>query len=303
MSIGFVILSHRSQDWRLLAKLLPRLRELGEVDIALHHDTYQSAVDTALVKRYGVRLIPPVGRTYWSHISKVFAIVRGLECLFRLPRPPRWYATLSPSCYPIKSAGEIVAQLSKLTADFYVDMREVDLQSTGLELDRYVEEAVAKRTIGHVPFVSRRGRFYWRPIRVRRPRSVIPFGKHFRLFHGSDWFLLGPQAVAHILDADIPQHPVTRFYLEAYSQAGTQSPCPVETLFQSILGNANHLVGQHRNWHYIDWNGVTDWHPRILTEEHWEQLTTSDALWARKFHPERSEPLRRRLGAEVLNRG
>jgi len=82
MSFGFVILSHRVKDWELLAQLLPRLRELGDVEIALHHDTYQSPADLSLVKRYGVRLLPPIQRTHWSHISKVFAIIRGLECLF-----------------------------------------------------------------------------------------------------------------------------------------------------------------------------------------------------------------------------
>jgi len=135
MSFGFVILSHRVKDWELLAQLLPRLRELGDVEIALHHDTYQSPADLSLVKRYGVRLLPPIQRTHWSHISKVFAIIRGLECLFRLPKPPRWYATLSPTCYPIKPASAIANQLNQLTADFYVDMRRVDFQSSGMALD------------------------------------------------------------------------------------------------------------------------------------------------------------------------
>ena len=301
MKIGFVILSHRSADWPLLAKLLPRLRELGDVEIVIHHDTFQSPADVALAKRYGVALLPPVERTRWSHISKVRAMLRGLEYLARLPSPPKWYATLSPSCYPIKSAADTVAQLSALTADFYVEMRKVDFQATGLELDRHIEEAIARRTIGRIPFLSKQGRFYWRPIRIRRLPATIPFGADFSLFHGSDWFLLGEQAVAYLLAADAWQHPVTQFYLTAYRQDRTQSPSPVEVVIQSLLGNAKCLNGVYHNWHYIDWKGVSDWHPRILTERHWPALLASKGLWARKFDLVQSARLLHRLDKEVLD--
>ncbi len=302
MSFGFVILSHRVEDWKLLARLLPRLRELGDVEIAVHHDTYQSPADLALVKRYGVRLLPPVQRTRWSHISKFFAIIRGLECLFRLPKPPRWYATLSPTCYPIKPASVIANRLQQLTADFYVDMRRVDFRSSGVELDKHVEEAVAKRTIGVIPFISRRRKFYWRSLRICRPRSVIPFGENFQLYHGSDWFVLGQRAVAYLLDLNIWEHPVVQFYLTAYPQNPSQAPSPVETVIQSLLGNAHQLRGQYRNWHYIDWRGTTDWHPQVLTEQHWTELLASDALWARKLDLERSAGLRQRLDTHILGK-
>lgn len=302
MSFGFIILSHRSEDWALLARLLPRLRELGDVEVILHHDTHQSPVNLSLVKQHGVHLLPSVGRTYWSHISKVFAVIRGLEQLFHLPNPPRWYVTLSPTCYPIKPASVIADRLNRLTADFYIDMRQVDFQSSGMELDRHIEEAVTYRTIGRFPFLSRKGKFYWRSLKIRRPQSAIPFGKHFRLFHGSDWFVLGAKAVDFLLSVNIRQHPVVRFYLEQYDQTKPQPPAPVEVVIQSLLGNAHHLQGEYRNWHYIDWEGVTDWHPHLLTERHWPAILASDALWARKLDLEQSAKLRQRLDTEILGR-
>jgi hypothetical protein len=124
--VGFVILSHRGTDWPLLARLFPRLRELPEASIALHHDTYQSPLNRELIERYDVQVVPAVGRTSWSNIINVFATVAGLEVLFRQPRRPRWYVTLSQSCYPIKSASHIAKILDGLTDDFYIDMRLVN---------------------------------------------------------------------------------------------------------------------------------------------------------------------------------
>lgn len=301
MVIGFIILSHRSIDWQLLAKLLPRLRDLGNVEIVIHHDIYQSPVDILLVKKYGVHLLNAIERTNWSHISKVTAILRGLKYLSGLSNQPNWYITLSPSCYPIKSASRIIAQLSKLKADFYIDMREVNFHSTGMELDMHIEEAIARRVIGYIPFISRRGSFYWRPIKVLRPLNIIPFSKDFKIFHGSDWFLLNQRTVKYLLEVCTNDHPLIKFYLKEFSQKKIQSPSPVEIVIQSILGNTTELYGEYYNWHYIDWSGVTDWHPHILTERHWSDLIASKALWARKFDLVQSAPLRTRLDTEVLN--
>lgn len=301
MTIGFVILSHRSVDWYLLAKLLPRLRELGDVEIVVHHDTYQSPTDTLLLKKYGVHLLPAIERTNWSHISKVMAIIRGLKHLSQLSNQPNWYATLSPSCYPIKSSSKITAQISILRSDFYIDMRQVNFQSTGMELDKHVEEAISKKVMGYIPFISKKGDFYWRPIKVFRSKREIPFNKEFKIFHGSDWFLLNQKSVSYLLEVFTHQHPLVKFYLEGFSKKGIQTPSPVEIVIQSLLGNATELVGAYHNWHYIDWSGVRDWHPHILTERHWSDIMTSKALWARKFDLVQSAGLRTRLEAEILD--
>lgn len=300
--VGFVILSHRGTDWPLLARLFPRLRELPEASIALHHDTYQSPLNRELIERYDVQVVPAVGRTSWSNIINVFATVAELEVLFRQPRRPRWYVTLSQSCYPIKSASHIAKILDGLTDDFYIDMRLVNFQASHLLLDKYVEDAIRKYTLCHIPFISRYGRFYWRPLKIYRPRSVIPFRDGFYVFHGSNWLVLSECAVEYLLRQDIACHPVTEFYLTQYDQQDDrQSPCPQEIVIQSILGNARELKGAYRNWHYIDWEGAKDWHPNVLTERHWSAIIASDALWARKFDLEKSATLLKRIDTEILD--
>ncbi len=300
--VGFVILSHRDTDWPLLARLFPRLRELPEASIALHHDTYQSPLNRELIEQYEVLVVPAVGRTSWSNIINVFATVAGLEVLFRQSRRPRWYVTLSQSCYPIKPASYISRILDGLTDDFYIDMRLVNFQVSHLLLDKYVEDAIKKRTLCYIPFISRHGSFYWRPVKIYRPRSIIPFGDSFHIFHGSNWLVLSEHAVEYLLSRDIALHPVTRFYLTQYDrQDSRQSPCPQEIVIQSILGNAPELRGVYRNWHYIDWEGARDWHPNILTERHWPAIVASDALWARKFDLKQSGTLLHRIDTEILD--
>ncbi|MGQ9896317.1 MAG: hypothetical protein ACUVR8_01970 [Acidobacteriota bacterium] len=54
------------------------------------------------------------------------------------------------------------------------------------------------------------------------------------------------------------------------------------------LENASHFNGVYQDWHYIGWEGTTDWHPHILTEQHWPAIRALDALWARKFDLEKA---------------
>lgn len=299
VKIGFIILSAKSFEWPLLARLLPRLREIPDASITIHHDTFQSTINLDICKKYDVKVIPTVGRTSWASITNVFATITSFKALFQQKKQPEWYITLSPSCYPIKPSKYIINKLSTLSKDFYVDMRLVNFKKSQLLLDKYVEEAIFKKTLFYIPFISRYRKFYWRPIKL--PRKDLPFGKDFHLFHGSDWFVLSQKAVAYLLESNLHNHPLVQFYLtKCPFENGLQKPSPQEIVIQSILGNEKSLNGEYRNWHYINWEGVVDWHPNILTEYHLPAIVSSDALWARKFDLEHSSTLIEQINKEIL---
>lgn len=300
MKLGFYILSYQSPD-PVFLRLLSRLRELPNSDIVIHHDLHQSDFPKDLIQKYDLRLVEKPHRTHWSHLNNVIATFDALTLLYNQPQPPDWYIALTPNCYPLKSAEHILDFFANTCEDYYLDVREVQPNNFPIPLDQWFYEGFHKRIAFYIPFISRKLKFYWRPVKVDRKPGEVPFSKSFRLFWGSNWMMLNRRTLEEaILKANPYQHPLVNFY-KKYITGDNQHPCPQEVIIPSLICNTSGIKGDMgNNCRYINWTGVSGWSPNTISMSYWEDLRSTEALWARKFSPGVSDEVMDKIDREIL---
>lgn len=279
MKLGFSILSYLPPD----AVFLQLLKQIGTwpgASMAIHHDSYQTPIPTVF-SQLGALLTNKVYRTYWSHLNNVLATVETLKTLMNQAEKPDWVFTLTPNDLPIKGHNYITNELTNTNANALVDFREVNIANPATDLDTWLATELEHPIQFKMPFVSKKGTLYSRP--VRRPvRRKHPFDNDLPFCHGSNWFTLRADVVDWLLDQNIEAHPATQFY-KRFAHKTEMHPCPQEVILQSILNKCPFIKKTGNTRRFIDWEGGANYHPANLNLLHLDAINQSDAFFARKF--------------------
>jgi hypothetical protein len=150
----------------------------------------------------------------------------------------------------------------------------------GLHLAGWWWKKVLTRPLCKIPFISKRGKFYWRELRLKRTEH--PFSSKMPLMFGSNWFILNKKTISQLLAMNLQQHQLVKFYDEV-ERAENRHMSPDESILQCLLTDETKFKIDRNYLRFIDWQDLVEWHPNILTEKHWEAIQNSDALFARKF--------------------
>ena len=299
--VAFLVLAHHQPRHvaRLAAALAhPDARVFLHVDAKSDLAPFREAlagVDVSVLER-------PLP-VFWGGFSIVAATLRLLEEAARAGDFAR-FCLLSDSDFPIRPAGEIVRRL--LTSDREFLRVAESLASGGSRA------AVEGRHFNDVALLNPRrmtgGVWRRRARRVARsavrvanavlPRRVFPAG--LVPYKGSQWWCLTGPCVAHVRDFVRRNPEYVRFHRHVH--------CPDEIFFHSIVkaspfaDRISHDLDRPvddgvRGVHYVVWKSGA---PTVLRERDFPALATSSALFARKFAEPRSDALRERITAELL---
>jgi len=294
MKIGFSILSHKQPDF-VFTSLLDELQKYPNKTISIHHDFEQTPLSKDCFMRENVLLTSSSYRTYWSHTNNIYAIWETFKQLYS--ENCDWYITLSANCFPIKQWSYISSFLSESNFDGYIECNNIFTDY--FDFYQYFRKGFNTKYILKIPFISRKGKFYWRAIRCKREQNKIPFNQSFIPYHGSDWFMLNKKAMAYLMSEEKKIFEINNF-LKEVNKGPDVNVCPPEVVFQTILKNNPRLTLNNENFRYINWEGSKEWHPNTLDLYHWDNIKASSALFARKFDEKRSSELIDKIKKDIL---
>ncbi len=298
MKFAFCILSHKYPD-SLFEQLLSFLNRFSNSTIVVHHDYSQSDFNDELIQKYNLHMIMPSYSTKWAHISKIPAMISTYQKAIDITPDFDWLITLSCNCFPIKSSDYIENFFLNSKYDYYMENKPLGMQFEGIYKWHY--QTLFTKHIGKIPFISRKGKFYWRSIRIPIKISKTAF-KNFIPYTGADWLFMNNKTIKTLLKADIPNHPLSK-YVAKQNQAPDKNASPDEIIIQTFIKNQKELKGCDNYYRYINWEGTTEWHPNTLTIDYWDKIKNSDALFARKFDAITSKNLISKINSEIIKDG
>jgi hypothetical protein len=289
MKIAFLVQSHQYNCQ--FDRLCERLRDFPDCEIVVHHDFSQSVLPIETILRYRLKLVNPYRTTRWSDISQTQAEIDLIETAYHNAPDADWFILLSTACYPIKSWDAILTTLQQSSFDGYLNLHRCDPEEG--DLHRNWHRKMFTQPIGSIPFVSKQGKFYRREVRI--PRFETPFNRNFQFFFGANWFILSRKVIQYLVNLSLHNHPIIKFYQTAKGISASD-----EVFLNSILGNTQQFNLSTDYLRYIDWTNAVNWHPNILTEQHFAELSQSNALFARKIDPNLSQSLLSKIDQELL---
>ncbi len=279
-SIGFVLLTHTKplQIYRLINKLN---RMFNYPLIVCHHDFSKCDLSVDTLSK-NVLLVRPHLQTEWADFSVEEATLQALKLMYEIPDPPDWFVLLSGADYPIKSAKQILDDLTSSQYDAYIQYEQItyetykhDLKPNMLWLKNSYQRYCTKLFSFHY------SKKYFAQlnieIRLEHPlltKAFLPFSNKLACFSGSQWFCANCKSAEYIIDFHRQRNALTLHY--------SQVRHADEAYFQTILANSPHLRLKNDRRRYIDWSTGGP-HPKILLMEDLPNLLASSAHFARKF--------------------
>lgn len=243
-----------------------------------------------------VTFLPDNQRTcvYWGGYSMVAATLNLLRYAMESPHQPERFVLLSGVDCPIKSMDDIAQVLWQDREYIQID-RKLDPAGNN-EFDRRLNRRflgdnrwLNPRTCRHLVDVFTR--------KVER-RLVRRYPNGLQMFYGPQWWALTRDAIQEVFRYLEENPAVDRWF------GGVK--VPDESMFHSILKSSSRSdkiafdatrlgeppFGSNRHsLHYVDWTKGNPYLPRTLNLEDLEQLTQSNALFARKLDTAQSSEL------------
>ena len=256
MRLSFIVSAfHRPE---LLVRLVEKL---GGRPCYIHVDRRTSAEVYArmldpLQHRAGVAFLPRHA-CHWGDFGHVEATLKGLKALSTVEYD--YVALLTGQCYPLRSVGQMEAELSGCQGKSL-------MEATPFPLDRWSREDGGYKRIDRFHFP------YWlfeKRIWIKLWRRKIPYG--LNPYGGSGYWCISRPCAEYILKF-VETHP-------DYVNFSRTTYAPDEFFFQTILANSpfrDQLVS--KPIHYIEWPG-----PKILADEDLDRVFASNRWFARKF--------------------
>ncbi|WP_291275036.1 beta-1,6-N-acetylglucosaminyltransferase [Flavobacterium sp.] len=295
MKIGFSILSHKEPD-QVYIELVNQLAQYPDYSIAIHHDKSKSAFDATFFKEANIDIVKETVITHWSHVNNIEALLKTFELLY--DKNCDWFVTLSANCFPIKRPAQLIDFLKNSTFDGYIECNNVNTDY--FDFYQYFRKAFETRMLFQIPFFRKSGKFYWKPIRVKRKKYTNIFKDLYIPYHGSDWFMINRKAMKYILENKKDVKKITEF-LRDVNQYPDLNVCPPEVVFQTLLANNKAMNLNNNNYRYIDWTNAVNWHPNNLKEKDYDVISHSEAFFARKFDASLSMSLLEKIKEHILN--
>jgi hypothetical protein len=292
--MGIVFLLQTHNDNPHIGRLVHALREFPDGRIFCHHDCSKSKPHPVLESQT-ISFVRPHRKTAWGRVSQLLAELDLLKLSFQEMPEAEWFMLMSGNCYPIKPISHICNFLESTPFNGFLDTWPAIKGAEGLPGWKW--RGVYTRPFCKIPFVSRKGNFYWRELRV--PRRGVPFSAKQPLMYGANWFILNRQLVEKVLQTDPWNHPIVRFY-NCIEEEEQRHFSPEESFLQCLFHDSEEHSICRDAMRFIDWKDAKNWHPNTLTESHWQEIRNSDALFARKFDPDNSRGLLDLIDSQIL---
>lgn len=221
-------------------------------------EAFRRQVRGYLGNRPNVRYLAPrhINRFGWSVVKVELEAIRDLVSS---KEPFDYLINVSGQDYPIKPIADIRSKLAAEWPRNFIDVIPFARIAEGDPEDPHLSRRFAFEMFG----------------RLVKTQIRLPFPKRCDVkFKGSGWFMLTREFCAWLLSSPIPAQ-VER--LVKYTLT------PDEIFFQVVVMNSTYqkLLAGHYGREII-WPGGTS-SPKTLTMQDYERLSTSSALFARKF--------------------
>jgi hypothetical protein len=278
MQIAHLILAHKNP--KQLLRLIQALRHPA-FHFYIHLDSKTDMEHFAcLAKEPDVYFISNRANVNWAGYGMVQAAVNGLEQILSAKKYD-YINVLSAQDLPLKSPDDIYGFLKANKGKEFITSQCLDTEWTE-----------AKVRIEKYHFVN------WTiPGKFRLEKlasSILPkrkFPLDYKIVGRSQWFTITAGAANYILLFLQDNPKVIRFF--KYTWAAD------ELIFATILYNSDFKKNIADNLMYVDWEGCTTGHPRVLTIHDYEKLHASGKMFARKFDPDVDEEIIRALESDI----
>jgi hypothetical protein len=256
MKLAYLITAHKHPQ-----QLLRMMR-------AIHHpaDTYVLHVCTrapaemhAAARDFAAahsncRVIP-AERVMWGSWRLARVQLRQMAEALRVAPDWDYCINLSGQDYPLKTRDQMIAALAAGPKG-----------ANYLEVLDFAKAGVNPR---------KRLEFFWIPWRGKMTKLVRRRPPNFKVYWGSNHFVLSRGACEHLVNAGI-SHDMLRYF--------RYTLCADEMVFQNSLMHGPAVLRDSivsKTWRKITWSGGS--HPKTYTMADLEELRASDAWFARKF--------------------
>jgi len=221
----------------------------------------------------------PSHRVAWGSFGHVLASIKGIASSTLIGKAPDNLVLLTGQDYPIKSNSQIEEFLKQNHQHSFMEHFQLpwhlwEHERGGADRFEYFYLAFAGRKLYRVPGVRR-----------DFPTGFIPYG-------GSSYWSLNYEAIEYLAKFITDQREYVKFFRNVR--------IPDELFFQTALMNSplrEQIV--NNNLRFTKWQSGSP-HPEVLTNESFEDLKGSPALFARKFDTEEDASILDRIDAELL---
>jgi hypothetical protein len=276
LTVGFILLTHEHPHQ--IQRLVNRLNQMFNYPrIVCHHDFSKCPLEIETFSR-NVAFVQPYIRTEWGHYSIVEATIQSIKRFHR--NLPDWTIFLSGSDYPIKSATQIISDLTASQADFHMKAELIQPPDFPTDWHREMYARYYTQWIPMPAWIAKPLKLNWQKLRLKpmaMMKPFVPYPSEFRCYAGEQWFCANARSLNYILNYHYTQQRLSRHLRGVMF--------PEETYLQTIVANAPNLVIHSNDWRYIDWSGGGS-HPKILTHADLPKLLESSTHFARKFAPD-----------------
>lgn len=284
MNIAYIILTHSNPNQT--SRLVNRMRNSEDhifihVDVKVDLEAFSQSIteidDT-------IHFVKKREDGLWGNLGIVKGTINALKEIIDHPIDFKQVVLLSGSDYPLKSSQQIHDFfIENLTKNFIANTPfPVDhLRNGGMNrISNYSINMFGKRQTYHAkndrPKFSLKGKILNTSLSIFemfKPKRVLPNGMN--PFYGSQWWSMTGDTAKKVFDfiRNAPEYTEYHYY----------SLLPDEMFFQTIIRNidlSDEIVDENKR--LILWSGKSS-HPVLLNEDHWGEITSTDALFGRKF--------------------
>ncbi|NGP89788.1 beta-1,6-N-acetylglucosaminyltransferase [Fodinibius halophilus] len=267
MKINYLILAHT--NFEHLDRLISALDQQG-VNFFIHID--KTATQNYHNNKANVHVVEDRIDITWGGFGMVVATIKLLQLAYRTSGEG-YYCLISGADYPVRSNERITKELAK--GYERINIKAAPLPHKKMERFEYY----------HFDFK-------WRKLMTLSEKVITGLAKlfgikrdiPFKIYVGSQWFVLSHQCVGYILQ-QLSNEPD---YIDFFRY----TKIPDEAFFHTIIGNSYFLKHTKPCVTYMDWGDGTG--PELIAEEHVNRLkrvskiegTYGDfyPLFARKFN-------------------
>ncbi len=261
MRIAHLILAHKNpaQLYRLIAAL-----DHPAFDFYIHIDKKKDATPfKALLQQQNVFFINERTKIYWGDWGTIQATLNGFDII--IPKGYDYINVISAQDFPIKSPDYIYK--------YFYDKRGTEYITCD-SIEGNWADAASRITDYHLINWRIPGKHRLEKILTKiLPSRVFPL--KYKIVGRANWFSLTTEAAVYAVNFLKANPKVVRYFKYCWGAD--------EFIFSTVLYNSHFKEKISENLVYVDWSNNEIGHPKLLVEDDFNKLKSSDKLFARKF--------------------
>jgi hypothetical protein len=298
MKIAYLILAHNTPNH--LHRLIRSLSS-PDCDFFIHVDKKS---DFSLIEGNNIYFVDNRISVYWGDFSQIRAIVILMNQALNTNQNYGYFVLLSGSDYPLRSSIYIHDFLEAHRNTEFINMVKMPCAEVNKPLSRLrLYKVESDHTIRNQIFETMRKSLHKIGLDSILERDYKKYLGDLEPYGGSQWWALTKNACDYIINFIDKKPRIVDFF--------TNTMCPDEMFFQTILGNSQFRQMVKRNLTYTDWstggsNPATIEHRHIRFFKDQREIMArnvygeGELLFARKF-PDESQQLVERID-EMIRR-